>query len=128
MIRSLFFITVVIFLSSCKNDGKRTTINRSKTEIEKEYLIGSWEDTSASALHFTLFEDGTARSDNMETLLYKSWKVNGDQITFSIESIGNGTSSTDNVTYVIEKLTKDELILRMGTHRHEFQKRKKHNK
>ena len=86
------------------------------------YIIVSWKDNSESALNFTLFEDGTARSDNMKTLLYKSWKQEGNQITFTVQSIGNGTCSVSDVTYIIDKLTKDKLILRKGEYLFEYTK------
>ena len=82
--------------------------------FDTKLLIGSWKDNSDAALDFTLFEDGSARSDNMKTLLYKNWQIKGDQITFTIESIGNATSSTDNLTYLIENLSDKELILNDG--------------
>lgn len=124
----LFLIVGVLLLVSCKNDRKSTTNNEANSKIEgltveKEFLVGSWKDTSKSALHFTLFKNGTARSDNMKTLLYKNWKVKGNQITFTIESIGNGTSSMDTVPYIIEKLTRDELILRKGKYLFEYTKK-----
>ncbi len=127
-IHILFFIVGVLLLGSCKNDRKSTTSNEANSKIEgsiveKEFLVGSWKDTSKSALHFTLLKNGTARSDNMKTLLYKNWKVKGNQITFTIESIGNGTSSTETVTYLIEKLTRDELILRKGNYLFEYTKK-----
>ncbi|MGV8962481.1 MAG: lipocalin family protein [Candidatus Saccharimonadaceae bacterium] len=125
LISILLLIVGTLVFSSCNNKKKNTTSNEVNTEtqislIEKDHLIGSWKDSSAAALHFTLFKDGTARSDNMKTLLYKSWSVNGNEITFTIESIGNGTSSIDDETYTIDKLTKDELILSKGTYKSEY--------
>lgn len=79
--------------------------------INNDFLIGSWQDSSELGLNFTLFEDGTARSDNMKTLLYKKWRKVGDEITFTIESIGNETSSFENVTYSIEKLSANRMVL-----------------
>lgn len=124
----LFLIVGTLLLGACKNDNKSTTNNKVSSEIEgsiveNEFLIGSWKDTSKSALHFTLFKNGTARSDNMKTLLYKDWNVKGNQITFTVESIGNGTSSIETVTYIIEKLTRDELILRKGSYLSEYTKK-----
>lgn len=120
----LVFVGGVFLFSSCK-DGKKSkpgkdikseiqSKEKSDSTIEKELLVGSWIDCSPAVLHFTLFEDGTARSDNMKTLLYKKWRVKGSQIVFTIESIGNKTSSVDDETYNIEKLTKDSLVLRRG--------------
>ncbi|HUH75326.1 MAG TPA: lipocalin family protein [Chitinophagales bacterium] len=119
MIRNLFFIGGVLLIGSCDNIDKSSAANESEIEtsqsgFDKALLIGSWKDNSPSALDFTLFEDGTARSDNMEALLFKNWKVDGSQITFTIESIGNRTSSTDETTYLIEKVSERELILNDG--------------
>lgn len=71
----------ILLFSSCKRgsntssgegiNSKIQTEKMADSAIQEEFLIGSWEDSSPSALHFTLFEDGTARSDNMQTLLYK---------------------------------------------------------
>lgn len=126
-INILFLIVGILLLGSCKKDKKSTTNNEANSAkensiVEKELLVGSWKDTSTSALHFTLFKNGTACSDNMKTLLYKNWNVKENHITFTIESIGNGTSSTDTVTYSIEKLARNKLILRRGTYLSEYTK------
>lgn len=128
--QTFLLILGILFLGACKNDKKNTAENEPNSEIqnskdEEELLVGSWNDTSESALDFTLFKDGTARSDNMKTLLYKKWSIKGNKISFTIESIGNGTSSTDNITYRIEKLTNNELILRKGTYLSKFTKKQK---
>ncbi|WP_299396823.1 lipocalin family protein [uncultured Gelidibacter sp.] len=118
----------LLLLGACKNDTKTTMDNEvnSKNEksiVENELLVGSWIDASDAALHFTLFDNGTARSDNMKTLLYKNWEVKGDQITFIVESIGNGTSSMDTLTYNIETLTKNKLILKKDNYLSEYTKK-----
>lgn len=128
IIRYVFFLVVFLVLYSCKNEVKDSISIEKETKIEnssveKDFLIGSWKDSSEAALDFTIFEDGTARSDNMKTMLYKSWILEGNQITFTIESIGNGNSSTDKITYTIEKLTKNELILKSGTFLSKYIKR-----
>ena len=123
-----FLMLGLLLLGACKNDTKTTMDNEmnskhQKSEVENELLVGSWLDSSDAALHFTLFNDGTARSDNMNTLLYENWKVEGNQITFIIESIGNGTSSVDTLTYNIEKLTKNKLILKKDNYLSEYTKK-----
>ncbi|NGX85301.1 lipocalin family protein [Aequorivita sp. KMM 9714] len=123
-----FLMLGLLLLGACKNDTKTTMDNEvnskhQKSEVENELLVGSWLDSSDAALHFSLFNDGTARSDNMATLLYKNWKVEGNQITFIIESIGNGTSSVDTLTYNIEKLTKNKLILKKDNYLSEYTKK-----
>lgn len=127
-IETLVLILGMLFFSSCKNENNGSIGNEAISKIQnpkikEKLLIGSWKDTSESALDFTLFKNGTARSDNMKTLLYKNWKVNGNQITFTVESIGNGTSSTENITYCIEKLADDQLNLKKGAHLYMYTKK-----
>lgn len=43
-------------------------------------------------------------------------------MTFTIESIGNRTSSTDTVTYIIDRLTSEKPILRKGVYLSEYGK------
>jgi len=127
----LFCFGLTLFVS-CNGERKSKTGNEMNSEvknenefdigIDKQLLVGSWKDTSESALHFTLFKDGSARSNNMKTLLYKNWRVNGRQITFTIESVGNGMSSTNEVTYTIDKLSKDKMVLRKGDYLSEYTK------
>ncbi|WP_084668426.1 lipocalin family protein [Arenibacter nanhaiticus] len=57
--------------------------NQSST-VDKELLVGSWKDSSEFALHFTLFKDGSASSDNMKTLLHRTWEVQENKITFTV--------------------------------------------
>ena len=74
--------------------------------------MGSWLDISESKLHFTLFEDGSARSDNMKTLLYKKWQVKGNNLILTQESIGNANSFIDDYEYEIVLLNDKELSLK----------------
>lgn len=69
---TLLWIPIVLLIS-CESsqenaDNKKAEL---KTSINEKYLIGSWEDTSPAALHFTLSANGTAKSDNMSTLMYE---------------------------------------------------------
>ena len=119
-----FLIFCFILFNSCKNGQKDSIDKETENEIQvaeindfkfdKSLIIGSWVDTSEVALNFTLFANGTARSDNMKTLLYKNWRINGNKIIFTIESIGNGTSSINDETFNIQKLNTNELILKAG--------------
>lgn len=121
----LFVISGILVIAACGDKVKKGETAKTGLvvmeeggavrEINIELLPGSWEDTSPAALHFTLFQDGTARSDNMRTLLYKKWRVEEDQVIFTIESIGNGTSFTAEDTCIIQALTKDKLVLKKGT-------------
>lgn len=119
--KKIFILLLVlgIITISCNNNHKKT---KEKSTINKELLIGSWNDQSSSALHFSLLEDGTAKSDNMETILYQKWKVHGSQLYLTVKSIGNGNSSIDVEIYEIQKLNKRQMILKQGELRFEYEK------
>ena len=111
----------LIILGACKQsantDGKsikKEHIEKSATTIEEKQLIGSWLDQSESKLHFSMLQDGTARSDNMTTLLYQKWRLDGTKLILTAKSIGNGNSSTDEETYEIKTLTEEKMILQNG--------------
>ena len=101
-------------LISCKNGQENADKKKAaqKTSINEKYLIGSWEDTSPAALHFTLSANGTAKSDNMSTLLYEKWYVNNDSLYLVVKSIGNKTSSIDTTVYYIEHLDENRMKLK----------------
>ncbi len=80
--------------------------------IDTNLLIGSWEDQSESALNFSLLSDGTAQSDNMETLVYQRWEVKNNQLYLVAESIGNRVSSIDTMVYEIQQLDENQLVLK----------------
>jgi len=74
--KNLLLLGSGIFIISCQNtnkDANQDLTDHSKIEksavTDTSSLIGSWEDQSEKALHFTLNADGTAQSDNMATLL-----------------------------------------------------------
>lgn len=121
----------LISLGACKeskNTGekniKKEGVETSAAPINKQLLIGSWLDTSASQLHFSLLEDGTARSDNMATLLYQKWRLAGSKLVLTVKSIGNGSSSIDEESYEIKTLTEEKLVLENGDYTMEFTKKK----
>lgn len=129
LLKITFLSFTILILNACKDDAKNIEIDEETVQIEKpvaaeQLLVGSWKDTSPSALHFSLFEDGTAKSDNMKTLLYKLWSVKDNKITFIVESIGNKTTTTDTIVQTIEKLTNDELVLVDGDIREAYKKAK----
>lgn len=63
----VYFILLCVFFGC---DFKKKS-----TSFPAELLIGSWLDDSKAKLHFTLFENGKASSDNMKTLIYKRWTL-----------------------------------------------------
>jgi len=120
----------LISLGACKeskNTGekkiKKEGVEKSEVLVNKQLLVGSWLDTSASQLHFSLLEDGTARSDNMATLLYQKWRLEGNKLILTVKSIGNGSSSIDEESYEIKTLTEEKLVLQNGDYTMEFAKK-----
>lgn len=99
--------------SSDEHSTNEKAIEQQST-INRDFLIGSWKDQSTSALDFSLFADGSAKSDNMETLLYQKWSVENNQLYLVAKSIGNGTSSIDTGIYDIQKLDESQMTLKRG--------------
>ena len=125
LVKNVIFVLIIpFFLFSCNmgskenRGGQSTAVAKEKPvavnskTVNKNLLYGSWIDDSEAKLNFTINSNGTAKSDNMETLLYKSWKLNGNKITFTIESVGNHTSSVDEETYSIVSLDKNKMVLK----------------
>lgn len=114
---SILFASVLLF-TSCHNSSKESASDTSDTmvnqmsSIDTGLLIRSWKDQSKSALHFSLFSDGTAQSDNMKTLLYRHWILKNNQLYLIAESIGNGVSFVDTMVYDIEQLDENQLVLK----------------
>jgi len=122
----------LIFFGSCKENEKikddKSEIEiqvktKSDTNIDKNLLIGSWLDASEAALHFSLFEDETSRSDNMKTLLYEKWRLEGNKLILTVKSIGNGNTSVGEEKYLIEELTDKKMVLKDGKRLLKFKKK-----
>ena len=127
---ALLLVSVLVIFGSCKEDkimkddkSKMEIRKKSDTTVNKDLLVGSWLDSSESALHFSMFEDGTARSDNMETLLYEKWRLEGNKLILTAKSIGNGSTSVGDDIYEIQELTDTKMILKNGGYFMEFSKK-----
>lgn len=118
-----------LLILSCNNQKNTENQNKSEHAVTntKNNLIGSWEDQSPSALNFTLNADGTAQSDNMATLLYQHWFLQDNKLSLVAKSVGNRNSSVDTITYTIEKLDDNELVLKRGESITNYKKVKKNN-
>jgi hypothetical protein len=99
----VFFLIILLFIG-CDLAKKPTTFNAI-------HLIGSWLDNSKAKLHFTLFENGVAKSDNMETLKYKSWILRNDSLFIKVERIGNSTRFESIESYKIDTVDAYKLVL-----------------
>ena len=83
------------------------------------FISGSWVEPinimPSENQGFKLYENGSAESINMHTLLVKKWTMPTlDTLVLTSESIGNDVTSTDNVGFGIEKLDKDSLVLSLN--------------
>lgn len=104
MNKSIFGIAVLAVVLSACGGSKKT-----------DMIVGSWimpVDGQPEAMQgISLKADGKASSINMETLIYQSWKQQGDDLYLKVKSIGNGMEIEGVDTLKIEKLTADSLIL-----------------
>ncbi|MBE9467055.1 MAG: hypothetical protein IMY72_01890 [Bacteroidetes bacterium] len=114
MFAGMFKFNILANMKGYDVDGNLIELEHTNFEIKKKQLIGSWLDTSESKLHFTLFKDGTARSDNMETLLYRKWRMEGNNLILTEESVGNGNTSIGDYEYEIVLLNDKALSLKNG--------------
>lgn len=83
------------------------------------YLVGSWIQTypvvpDGITQGFRLLENGAAESINMATLVYESWKVQGNELTLSGHSIGNGQTIDFSEVWTIERVDEQTLSIRLG--------------
>lgn len=123
---SAAILAISLLLTSCKKQQESTNTIQNNldeiTAIDTNLLIGSWKDQSKSALNFTLYSDGTAKSDNMTTLLYEHWFLKDNSLFLITKSIGNKQSLIDTINYSIQTLSSTELILKRGDLMFEYKK------
>ncbi|MGN1215608.1 MAG: lipocalin family protein [Candidatus Cryptobacteroides sp.] len=103
MVRGTVLAASATFLASCS------------TQIKTEQLEGIWTQPVPGMTivqGFELGKDGSARSVNMATLLYDSWKLEGRNLILNGTSIGNHTDCTFSDTLEIIKAANDSLVLR----------------
>lgn len=78
-------------------------------------IIGAWvepvPDMEGQVQGIKIEEGGVASSVNMATLVYESWKQEGDKLILTGKSIGNGQTIEFTDTMGIKKLTADSLVL-----------------
>lgn len=85
---------------------------------EEKKLMGSWvepiPENEKEYQGFTLLDDGTAKSINTGELLYKTWHIRGNELSLTVENIGEGLSSQDMETYSFEQISDNTLLLKIG--------------
>ena len=81
-------------------------------------IVGSWVEPVPAIENniqgITLKKGGTASSINMATLQYEKWEQHGSRLLLYGKSIGNGTTISFTDTFNIEKLTKEDMVLKKG--------------
>ena len=105
-IKNIAFLVIAAFFTACSGGGE-------KGEIAGTWLMPNPIDPSQSQ-GMTLHGDGSAESVGMATLLYQSWKMTGDTLILTYESIGNRVSSTGTDSLRIIKLDSDSLVVSNG--------------
>lgn len=78
-------------------------------------VVGAWVEPvpgmEGQVQGIKMEEGGGASSVNMATLVYESWKQEGDKLILTGKSIGNGQTIEFTDTMAIKKLTADSLVL-----------------
>jgi hypothetical protein len=118
-ILTISLITTLI-LASCQKTTKQETKNDENIlpsiVSETNLLIGSWVEPNPINANevqgIKINEDGTAKSINMSTLVYKKWWKENDKIALVFESIGNGLTIIDTTKFEIIKLNHYELEIK----------------
>lgn len=123
VIVALYLLNAVVGLSTSIFSPKyeaynetqyNTEVFEQKTELEK--LEGEWiqpiPGNEDEVQGFSLSSGGEAESINMATLIYKDWSFRDGKVYFTVESIGNGVSSTSVEEYEVLSVTEDTLKLK----------------
>ncbi|MGG5507020.1 MULTISPECIES: lipocalin family protein [unclassified Myroides] len=125
---------LALAFASCKQPKEVPVEETTTTEVVEETttpqavdtkeLVASWTQPNPindkEVQGFELKEDGTAASINRATLQTKKWWVEGDKLFLEQESIGNGTSSIDTVSYLFEVVDGTTLNLINGKSKDSF--------
>jgi PBP1b-binding outer membrane lipoprotein LpoB len=109
-----------LLLSSCQQTTKQETKNNENIlpikASETNLLIGSWVEPNPINVNevqgIKINEDGTLKSINMSTLVYKKWWKENDKLALVSESIGNGLTIIDTIKFEIIKLNHKELEIK----------------
>ena len=118
-ILTISLITTLI-LASCQKTTKQETKNDENIlpsiVSETNLLIGSWVEPNPINANevqgIKINEDGTAKSINMSTLVYKKWWKENEKLALVFESVGNGLTIIDTTKFEIIKLNHNELEIK----------------
>ena len=93
-----------------------------------EDMVGSWIEPIPGQKDkyqgFTLHDDSTAESINMNTLLIQKWRLDKGYLVLTEKSIGNGSSSIGDERYKIDVVGKKKLRLIRGSYSFEYERKK----
>jgi hypothetical protein len=126
MTKNIFRISLLttLILASCQQT-KKQEIKNDKNILpsitsEKNLLIGAWVEPNPinenEVQGIKINEDGTAKSINMSTLVYKKWWKENDKLALVFESVGNGLTTIDTTKFEIIKLNDKKLEIRANNY------------
>lgn len=102
MKRLKLFLAVVLMTAACHS----------------ELLIGEWVQPipgmEEQIQGIRIEKGGKASSINMHTLVYESWKKDGNELVLTGKSIGNGMTIEFSDRYIIKTLNNNVLVLQEG--------------
>lgn len=121
MKRLTWLLVVIIVIQACNNSAQTNTGNdtiqavKEKTvRPEEQKLLGAWVSPKPARIGqvegFNLKNDSVVEAINTPTLDYKKWWSNGDQLIFTIKSVGNMPSIEVNDTLVVLAVNNDSLV------------------
>ena len=120
MKKIIFGISIVLFATiiGCNNkntEKDNTPAIEKETTNYNELLIGSWVEKNPinenEVQGIEIIKGGEAKSINMATLLFKNWWVENDKLFLVEESIGNHSSSIDTISYKVNSIDENSLVL-----------------
>lgn len=102
-------IAAFVFVLGCaqQTENKAQNLNLPVTGEWSKPVEGQPGNTDGMILN----EDGSVTTINMATLTYKRWTKEGDTLTLTGLSEGNGSSSDFKLTFKIKELTPERMVL-----------------
>lgn len=101
-----------VFLLGCAQQAEDKNQNVQQTPVTGEWskpVEGQPGVTDGMILN----ENGSVTTINMATLTYKKWTRNGDALTLTGLSEGNGSRSDFSLTFKIKELTPERMVLQL---------------
>ena len=129
MKKLLLFILLIVALSSC--GGGKSSSNTSGVDSDSVVtdsilsIEGTWIQPNGDSIKgFTLKDDNSAVAINMTNLKMHSWSQAGDSLTIEASLAIGDTVVPQVMSYKIEQLKSDTLVLHIGDNSSSFIRRR----